>query len=82
MAESTARAEEKVCEISEACNRQAASTEQINQHIAQITGVVQENSALAEETAATCEELSAQTQSMDSLMKRFKVEQRSMYGDF
>ena len=76
------RAEEKVCEISEACSRQAQSTEQINQNIAQITGVVQENSALAEETAATCEQLSAQTQSVDMLMKRFKVEQRSVYGGF
>ena len=38
--------------------------------------------ALAEETAATCEQLSAQTQSMDMLMKRFKVEQRSVYGGF
>lgn len=79
VAESTVRAEAKVEEISEACNRQAESTEQINRHIAQITGVVHENSALAEETAATCEELSAQTQSMDSLMKRFKVEQKSYY---
>lgn len=73
VAESTARAEEKVCEISEACSRQAKSTEQINEHITQITAVVQENSALAEETAATCEELSAQTQSMDMLMRHFRV---------
>jgi len=82
VAESTARAEEKVQEISETCNRQAQSAEQINQHITQITGVVQENSALAEETAATCEELSAQTQSMDALMKRFKVEQRNIYSNY
>jgi len=82
VAESTARAEEKVQEISGACNRQAKSAEQINQHITQITGVVQENSALAEETAATCEELSAQTQSMDALMKRFKVEQRNIYSNY
>lgn len=82
VAESTVRAEEKVQEISEACDRQARSTEQINQHISQITAVVHENSALAEETAATCEELSAQTQSMDALMKRFKVEQKSVYGNF
>lgn len=73
VADSTSRAEEKVREISEACNRQAISTDQVNQSISQISGVVQENSALAQETAATCEELSAQTQSMDSLMKRFKV---------
>ena len=82
VAESTVRAEEKVQEISKACDRQARSTEQINRHISQITAVVHENSALAEETAATCEELSAQTQSMDALMKRFKVEQRSVYGNF
>lgn len=73
VAESTVRAEEKVREISEACTRQAKSTDQINDHISQITAVVHENSALAEETAATCEELSAQTQSMDLLMKRFRV---------
>lgn len=76
VAASAARAEEKVREISAACSRQAESTDQINRHISQIAGVVQENSALAEETAATCEELSAQTQSMDSLMKRFKVRQK------
>ena len=73
VAESTMRAEEKVREISEACARQARSTDQINEHISQITAVVQENSALAEETAATCEELSAQTQSMDMLMRKFRV---------
>ena len=74
VADRAVRVEEKVREISAACDRQASSTEQINQHISQIKAVVQENDALAEETATTCRELSEQTQAMDMLMKRFRVE--------
>lgn len=76
VADSTVKTEEKIQEISEACNREAESTEQINQNIMQISNVVQANSALSEETAATCEELSAQTQSMNTLMKRFRIKER------
>lgn len=73
VADSTVVTEARIREISEACSREAENTEHINENINQITGVVQENSALSEETAATCQELSAQTQAMDMLMKRFKL---------
>ena len=69
----TSRTQEKACEISDACSRQVDSTEQVNSSISHILGVVQENSALAQETAATCEQLSTMAKSMDSMIKRFKV---------
>lgn len=75
VASSAVQTEELIREISDACNREAEATEQINGSINQITNVVQANSALSEETAATCEELSAQTQSMNMLMKRFKLKE-------
>lgn len=73
VAGSAVQTEERIREISEACNREAEATEHINENINQITSVVQANSALSEETAATCQELSAQTQSMNMLMTRFKL---------
>lgn len=75
VAGSAVRTVEMIQEISEACSREVIGTEQINQNIMQINDVVQANSALSEETAATCEELSAQTQSMNSLMKRFRLKE-------
>lgn len=82
VADSSAKAEDKVREIFEACNRQASNAEQINQNVSQIASVVQANSALAQETAATCEELSAQTQSMDGLMRRFQVKRQDLFDDY
>ena len=73
VAGSTVQTEERILAMSEACNRQVEATEQINRHIHQITSVVEGNSALSQETAATCEELSAQTQSVDMLMKKFQL---------
>lgn len=73
VAGSAVKTEELIREISEACNREAAATDHINHSIYEITNVVQANSALSEETAATCQELSAQTQSMNQLMKRFRL---------
>lgn len=73
VASSAVRTEDLIREISDACNREAEATEHINDSISHITDVVHANSALSEETAATCQELSAQTQSMDMLMKRYKL---------
>ena len=70
---SSAETEKLIKEISDACSREADATNMINSGVAQITEVVQENSALSEETAATCEELSAQTKSMNDLMRRFRI---------
>ena len=76
VASSAVKTETLIREISEACSREAEATDQINSNISQITDVVQANSALSEETAATCQELSAQTQSMNLLMKRFRLKRR------
>ena len=73
VASSAVKTENLIREISGACNREAEVTDQINVSISEITNVVQANSALSEETAATCQELSAQTQSMNHLMKRFRL---------
>ena len=73
VAGSAVKTEELIREISDACNREAEATDLINGNVNQITDVVQANSALSEETAATCQELSAQTQSMHLLMKRFRL---------
>lgn len=77
VSDSVVRTEEMIREISEACEREVYGTDQINHNIMQINDVVQTNSALSEETAATCEELSAQTQSMHSLMKRFQLKKEN-----
>lgn len=73
VAEKSAQSERKICDISDACARQAENTEQINQGIAQISAIVQNSSALAEETAATCEELSSRANAMDRLLTQFKL---------
>ena len=73
VASSAVKTENLIREISEACNREAEATDHSNSSIYEITNVVQANSALSEETAATCQELSAQTESMNMLMKRFRL---------
>ena len=73
VAEKSARSERKIREISDACAAQAENTEQINQGITQISTVIQNNSALAEQTAATCEELSSRANAMDQMLKHFRT---------
>jgi methyl-accepting chemotaxis protein len=60
-------------QISEASSDQAESVSQIMIGIDQISGVVQTNSATAEESAAASEELSSQSQLMRGLVERFKL---------
>lgn len=59
--------------ISKASNEQANSIGQVTQRYEQISGVVQTNSATAEESAAASEELSAQAQLLNSLVSKFKM---------
>ena len=73
VAEKSARSERKIREISDACAAQAENTEQINQGITQISTVIQNNSALAEQTAATCEELSSRANAMNQMLKVFRT---------
>lgn len=72
-------------QISEASSDQADSISQIIIGIDQISSVVQTNSATAEESAAASEELSSQSQLMNSLVERFKLNsstsKQSQYAD-
>jgi len=60
-------------EISEACDEQATSIQQVTLGVDQISAVVQTNSATSEETAASSEELSGQAQSLMTLVQQFKL---------
>ncbi|AOR24524.1 methyl-accepting chemotaxis protein [Clostridium taeniosporum] len=60
-------------EISNSCNNQAVSIEQIVIAINQISDVVQSNSAISEETAAASEELSLQSENLKELINKFKL---------
>lgn len=63
----------EINQISEASNEQASSIVQVKQRIDQIAGVVQTNSATAEESAAASEELSGQAQMLKNLVSQFKL---------
>lgn len=65
--------------ITEASERQAVATAQINTGVEQIAAVVQTNSATAEESAAASEELSSQSSLLKQLVGQFKL--RSMQQD-
>lgn len=66
-----------VDKISAATNEQATSIAHVTQGIDQIAGVVQMNSATAEESAAASEELSGQAQVMKELVGRFNLQNRN-----
>jgi len=59
--------------ISQASKEQAEAIEQISVGLAQISQVVQTNSALSEETAATAEELDSQVEMLQNLVSYFKL---------
>lgn len=61
--------------VTEASTHQAASMQQINAGISQISQVVQSNSATAEENSATSEELSAQAENLNGLVAEFKLQE-------
>jgi len=60
-------------EIAEASGQQAIGTSQINAGIEQISSVVQNNSATAEESAAASAELSTQALIMKKIIDRIKI---------
>ena len=62
-----------VGEITEASNAQATAVTQTTQGIEQISNVVQNNSATAEESAAASEELSGQALILQQLISRFRL---------
>lgn len=64
---------ELVNNIAEASREQATSASQVTVGIDQISGVVQTNSATAEESAAASEELSSQSAMLKSLIGSFRL---------
>ncbi len=62
-----------VKEIAQASVEQAEAVSQITQGIDRLSGVIQTNSSIAEESAATSEELASQANIMKSMIARFKI---------
>ncbi|CAI3657202.1 methyl-accepting chemotaxis protein, partial [Clostridium neonatale] len=71
--EHTKEAVQLVDNITKLSEEQAISIEQINGGIDQIADVVQSNSAIAEESAAASEELSAQAETLEVMISKFKL---------
>jgi len=65
---------EIVAEIANASTEQAGGIDQINKALAQMDEVVQQNSALVEESAATAKMLEQQAQAMSERVANFKVD--------
>lgn len=61
-----------ISDVRIASDKQAEAIKGIEQGVAQITSVVENNSAAAEQTSATSEELSAQSDSLNTLVNHFK----------
>lgn len=62
-----------VSKVAEASEMQSTSIQQVTVGIDQISSVVQNNSATAEESAAASEELNSQAQLLKSLVGRFEI---------
>lgn len=62
--------------IAEASKQQAEFIKQISGGVDQISGIIQTNTATAEETAASSEELAVQAQILKDLTDRFQLPQR------
>ncbi|WP_251388131.1 methyl-accepting chemotaxis protein [Mediterraneibacter agrestimuris] len=69
-----------VNDISSSAAEQAEAISQVRMGVDQIAGVVQTNSATAEESAAASEELSAQSQTLKSLVDVFKLRKENGVG--
>jgi methyl-accepting chemotaxis protein len=67
---------EIITEIAQASNDQAETISQVSDGLAQITTVVQHNSATSEETAAASQQLSSQSEIMKNLVGMFKLRKR------
>lgn len=73
MVEGIRKSVKLVDDITEASNEQADSMMQITMGIEQISGVVQTNSATAQESAAASEELSGQANLLKELVENFEL---------
>ena len=59
--------------ITESCNHQRDMVSKISEDIGKISGIVQSNSATAEESAAASEQLSGQAETLKNLVGRFRL---------
>ena len=66
---------ESTNEISALSNSQADAMKELEIGIEQISEVIQNNSAAAQETPATSEELSAQSTTLEELLKQFELKE-------
>jgi methyl-accepting chemotaxis protein len=67
--------------ISEASVRQAASIEQLDSGISQISWVAQSNTAVAEESAAASEEMAGQAQMLKGMILEFQLKREGRRTD-
>ncbi len=73
---------QSIQEIEHATTEQAASVEQINEGLNQVSAVVQTNAATAEESSASSEELAAQAQTLQQEVSRFKLMDTYGYSEY
>ena len=66
-------ATEKMGQIAKMLDEEAANMQEINETVASVSTVVDNNSATSEETAAVSEEQRAQVETMVQMMARFKI---------
>lgn len=71
-ASDTGEVTKAMVQISQACTYQSGIIRQINQGVDQISSVVQNNSATAEQSAAASQELSSQSEMLDRLLRDFQ----------
>lgn len=64
---------DKMNELSDAANSQMISLEEVEKGIDQISSVVTDNSAMAEESAASSQELSAQAMALNEMIGSFHI---------
>ena len=66
-------ATEKMGQIAQMLDEEATNMQEINETVASVSTVVDNNSATSEETAAVSEEQKAQVETMVQMMSRFKI---------
>lgn len=66
-------ATEKMSQIAQMLDEEASNMQEINETVASVSTVVDNNSATSEETAAVSEEQKAQVETMVQMMSRFKI---------
>ena len=81
-AEKAELAVQSIREIETATSEQAASIEQINEGLSQVSAVVQTNAATAEESSASSEELAAQAQTLQHEVSKFKLTDTQQFSAY